>query len=262
MSREAEAYKRSFANLRREFDAAVITYNDLISIREEGYNVPIAYRIKALSRLGGDYADIHNTPTGCDILIADVAGHDLAASYHTVLIKAFFDENCRTGKDGQSFFHLLNHALLDNGRNERMVTAIFLRLNLETMRGELVSAGHPRMIKFTKELPIGIRVSSGGTILGLYKDVSFDRLVFSLTPGDRLFLYTDGVSNARYIDGPTAKKHTLGENGLEYLISKYSELSIGSLVDRVWNEVLQFCRYKPCDDMLLFALEIPGRMKN
>lgn len=179
LSLETEAYKRCFESLKKEFDTAVVTYNDLISMNDEGYNVSIAYYTKTLSRLGGDYADIRNTSAGCDILIADVAGHDLAASYHTVLIKAFFDENCRTGADGETFFHLLNHALLDNGRNERMLTAIFLRLNLNTMRGELVSAGHPSVIRLVRNMPIAIPICSEGPVLGLCQDVSFGKTEFS-----------------------------------------------------------------------------------
>lgn len=258
MSRETEAYKMRFESLKKEFDLAVVTYNDLISMKDEGYNIAIAYYAKPLSRLGGDYADLCNTSSGCDILIADVAGHDLAASYHTVLIKAFFDENCRTGADGETFFHLLNHALLDNGRNERMVTALFLRLNLNTMRGELISAGHPRVIRLARKMPIAIPIHSEGPVLGLCKDISFEKTEFSLDPGDRLFLYTDGIINAYYIDGPTGKKHTLYEDGLDDLISKYAELPLNLLVDRVWNKILAFCRHKPSDDMLLFGLEIPA----
>ncbi len=255
--RELESYKTSFSSLQNEIDAAAITYKDLISIKKGGYHVPVAYRIKALKRMGGDYADIRNTPDGCDILIADVAGHDIAASYHTVLLKAFFDENCRTGKDGRSFFHILNHALLENDQNDRMITAIFLRINLKSMQGEVVSAGHPNMTRFTRKLPMAIPIGAGGSILGLKKRVSFNLVKFNLTPGDRLFLYTDGVINAHYIDGPTGKKYTLYDNGLDDLITRHKKFPLTDIVDNVWDGVMQYCRYKPSDDMLLFGLEIP-----
>ncbi|MCP4353525.1 MAG: fused response regulator/phosphatase [Desulfobacterales bacterium] len=255
--RELESYKISFSSLRNEIDSAAITYNDLISIKKGGYNVPVAYRIKALKRMGGDYADIRNTADGCDILIADVAGHDIAASYHTVLLKAFFDENCRTGKDGRSFFHILNHALLENDQNDRMITAIFLRLNLKSMQGEVVSAGHPNMTRLARKLPVAIPIGAGGSILGLKKRVSFNLVKFNLNPGDRLFLYTDGVINAHYIDGPTGRKYTLYDDGLDDLITRYKKFPLADIVGNVWNDVMQFCRHKPSDDMLLFGIEIP-----
>jgi DNA-binding response OmpR family regulator len=261
MMREIETYKSISKRLQREFDTAVVAYHDLISIKNGGYNVPIAYYIKPLSQLGGDYADICNTTNGCDIFIADVAGHDMAASYHTILLKAFFDQNCRSGKDGKTFFHLLNHALLDHGmdhgKNERMITALFLRLNLKNMCGEVVSAGHPGIIKLSEKLPITISIGSNGTIMGLYKDVSFESKMFRLSPMERLFLYTDGIINAYYVDGPSGKRHTLHKKGLEEMILKYNKLPLELHLEKVWNEVLRFCRYKPSDDMLLFAVEIP-----
>ncbi|MDM8526390.1 SpoIIE family protein phosphatase [Desulfococcaceae bacterium HSG8] len=255
--RELESYKRSFQSLKKEVDTAAITYNDLVSIKADSYNIAIEYRIKPLHRMGGDYLDICNTPTGCDILVADVAGHDLAASYHTVMIKAFFDENCRTGKDGRSFFRILNHALLENGQNDRMVTAVFLRLDMETGRGEIISGGHPKIIRQSKQTPIPVALGATGSVLGLHKEVSFDKVEFDIIPGDRFFLFTDGVINVYYVDGPTGKRHILHEEGLQNLIDKYSSFPLESLVDKLWNKILRFCRYKPADDMLMFALEVP-----
>jgi len=213
--------------------------------------------LKNYRDLGGDYFDIRDTDEGCDLIIADVAGHDMAASYHTVMIKSFFDENCRTKKSGQDFFHILNHALLENGKNERMVTAMFLRLNFKKMIGEVVSAGHPKMIRLTQKLPIATQVNIEGSVLGLFQDVVFDSMEFRLIPKDRIILHTDGITNAKYVDGPTGHINKLSEEDLFDFINEYKENSIDTLIDNVWNDIQVFCRFKPSDDMLIMGLEIP-----
>lgn len=190
--------------------------------------------------------------------MADVAGHDMGASYHTVLIKAFFDENCRTGNHGDSFFRLLNKQLLENGKNERMVTALFLRLNLETMHGEVLSAGHPPLIKLLKKLPGISRIATCGDVLGIHDSVSFDSQRFSFAPGDRFFLHTDGLTNAYRLNTHTGKKEKLGRNGLDHLIKKQDQPSLKNMVRNIAKGISEFHGYKFNDDMLLVGVEIPA----
>jgi DNA-binding response OmpR family regulator len=261
LAREINSYKSRFSSLKKDLNNAIITYNDLICFRKEGYRVSIAYRIQALKDLGGDFIDIRDTRQGCDIIIADVAGHDIAASYHTVMIKSFFDENCRTQKTGDTFFQLLNHSLLENGKNERMVTSIFLRVDLEKYQVSAVSAAHPQFIYYDSQKNSLNQIDIAGNFLGLFSDVSFETKNIVIHPKDRLILYTDGIPNAFYVDGLTGKKYTLKTNGLLNLLQANIHLPIDDMVATVWNEIEKFSRFKQTDDMLLFALEIPKTLK-
>jgi len=257
LTRKAESYLHHFENMREQIELAIIAYHNLVHIREDECKVSVAYRHQPISELGGDFIDIRNTPTGCDLLLADVAGHDMGASYHTVLIKAFFDENCRTGNDGEFFFQLLNQQLLENGKNERMVTALFLRLNLENMEGEVLSAGHPPIISLSKEMPVPGSIRSKGDILGIYEKVAFESRSFSISSGERLFLYTDGLTNAYHFNIEKMKKEKLGSDRLDNLINKYRILPLKDVIENIWKEITSFESYKFNDDMLLFGIEIP-----
>lgn len=257
LAQQVESYEETLERIKSEVDSAVGSYRNLIDVADSGYRVGFAFRNQPLRDLGGDYVDIRNTAFGCDIIVADVAGHDMSASYHTVLIKAFFDENMRTGNDGEEFFRLLNHSILESGKNERMVTAIFLRLDLDNRRGKIVSAGHPKVILQRQGERYARPLHTRGSVLGLSDEVVFETMEVDLRPGDRYFLYTDGIVNAYYIDGPTGVRHTLGEQGLEDLVTSAAGLSLKEQVDQVWNEVMRFCRQKQADDMLLAAVEIP-----
>lgn len=157
---------------------------------------------------------------------------------------------------------MLNRELYDNGRNERMVTASFVRLDFETMRGELVAAGHPRMICLDPGAFKVTEVLALGTVLGVQDEVTLDVREFELIPGQRLFLYTDGLVNAGWVDGPSGMRHRIGDAGLDRMLVRHGSCSLVEQVDNVWNDIMRFCRYKKNDDMLLFGLEIPERKQH
>jgi serine phosphatase RsbU (regulator of sigma subunit) len=258
IKREVEAYKQNFEKLREQVDLAVGAYKNLVDIDEESLKIPISYHYKPFSELGGDFVDIRNSESGCDILVADVAGHDMGASYHAVLVKVLFDENCRLGCNGKSFFKHLNTQLIEHGKHKRMVTALFLRLDLRTMQGEIVTAGHPPLICVYPDNPEPELFDTKGNVLGIFSDAAFGYRQFEIVPGQRFFLYTDGITNACRVDGPTGKKQKLRGNGLDNLLQGYRSLSLKEVLHHVWQDVISFCRYKPTDDMLLLGVEIPG----
>lgn len=257
LDQDAKAYRRDLEHLKKEVDDAVCTYRDLIDVCKSDLVVNMELRNRTLRDLGGDFAGTCCHEGVCDILVADVAGHDLAASYQTIMIKSFFDENCRTRLDGEAFFRLLNEELLENGHNERMITAQFLRLDLAVGTGQIVSAGHPRMVRLQAGLPTSTPMSVTGDILGLRREISLETREFHIAPGDRFFLYTDGVTGASHIDGPTGTRRVLSGDGLDDLIEVFGHLDLPGQVEAVWRYALNFCRGKLTDDMLFMGVEIP-----
>lgn len=255
---EMATYRRSYENLRKEVEAAVGSYRGLIHFNREGYRVPFAFRDRPMRDLGGDYLGICDSEKGASVLVADVAGHDMSASYHTVLVKAFFDEHCRKRQDGAGLFELLNQGLYDEGTNDRMVTAAHLDIDLDAMRCTVVSAGHPRCLMVREGTGEVARIDAGGTVLGVSDELDLSPVALDISPGDRLFLYTDGLSNAQRVDGATGVARTLGEEGLARLLADNAELSLEEHVGLVWEGVFLFTRQRQFDDMLLVGVEIPS----
>lgn len=260
LDREVQAYRRDLQDLRGEMARAVRTYTDLMNVDRTGFKVPLEYRSRPYRDLGGDYLGICDTEQGCDILVADVAGHDLAASYQTVLIKSQFDENCRLMRDGADFFRTLNRELIVNGREQRMVTAQYLSIDLDARAARVVSAGHPRMLVRRAGKGSAESVPASGSVLGLMEDVEFGTVDLSIKAGDRFYLYTDGLLNAHSVDGPTGDRKVLGERGLLRALDIFSDLPLTEQVQSVWRFARSFCRYRQSDDMLLLGIEIPEDM--
>lgn len=241
--------------LEAQVDSAVKAYRNLTRISENS-NVGVAFYNQPLSQLGGDFADVRNTDRGSDILVVDVSGHDLGASYHAVLIDVFFKENCLSGsRNGADFFRLLNEKLLDSGENERMVTAVFLSVDLENMRAEAVSAGHPPFVRHSGGMAELSRLR--GDILGVLEDADFECRSFPVYSGDRFFLYTDGLVNAYYVNESNGKNIRLSEAGLMDMVEKHGRFPLEEAVARIGNDVAKFSGYSFNDDILLVGLEIP-----
>ncbi len=124
-------YRTNLERLRTEIFRAADAYRKLVSINPNMCRTGLAIRNRTVADCGGDFFDFRNTQTGCDFLLADVAGHDLSASYHTILLKAFFDENNRQGLGGKQFLEMLNSQLIATGDGERMITALFVRMMMQ-----------------------------------------------------------------------------------------------------------------------------------
>ncbi|MEF2143890.1 MAG: SpoIIE family protein phosphatase [Desulfovibrionaceae bacterium] len=261
LGREVQAYRRDLKDLRGEMERAVRTYTDLMNVDKKAFRVPLDYRSRPYRDLGGDYLGVCDSPLGCDVMVADVAGHDLASSYQTVLIKSQFDEHCRMGGSGEDFFRDLNRELLINSSEERMVTAIFVHLDLMRGRARVVSAGHPRLLLYRRGMGQAESVVASGSVLGLLTEVEFEPVELELEQGDRLFLYTDGLLNAHNVDGPSGVRHVLGERGLMRALEIYGDADLSEHVNNVWRFGRSFCRYRQSDDMLLLGLEIPPLLR-
>jgi serine phosphatase RsbU (regulator of sigma subunit) len=254
LHREIETYRTNYENLRTQMDSALTAYHELIHPYQKDIRIPVCIRSAPLSELGGDYFDIRDTETGCVIFIADVAGHDMGASYHTILIKALLDEYHRKTMDGLSLFSRLNRRLIENSKEERMVTAVFFSLNLKTMQGEIISAAHPPVICMPPgKTPLTLSEHQN-TVLGVFEDISYKKDTFQIHPGDRFFLYTDGLVNISMIDAATGNRRLLNESGLIALLEHYRNASIHDMIRTIWQDIH---RYKFNDDILLSGLEIP-----
>lgn len=253
-------YTTRLREMKRQIEQAAGAYHDLIDFSAQGLDLPLVLRNRPLAALGGDFVDIRRTKVGYDILVADVAGHDMGASYHTVLLKAFFDENCRTGNDGATFFKLLNRQLLENGKNERMVTALFLRLDLQAMEGQISSAGHPPLLQLRgpKATPRLLpAIDSVDRVLGMFEAIECSTHRLRLLPGDIFLLFTDGVSEASHLDAISGRRVKIGIPGLASLVSQHRNGTLENTVAKLWDGLLAFSGQRPSDDMLLLGVEIP-----
>ncbi len=257
LRREVSDRREDLERLKTQIDSAVAAYHSLIRTHSDGHRVRVADFNRPLSALGGDFFDILESGTNTDILITDVSGHDMGASYHAILIKALFAENSAAGGNGAAFFRHLNAQLLGGRENQRMITGLFLRLSHDVGVAEVVAAGHPPFIRVPAAGEADPPPRLAGDLLGVFEKVAFETHRFPFSPGDRIFLYTDGLVTAGRVNPEDGKKIFLGEAGLRRLIDRHRRLDLSEMVDRIGREVARFGGYALKDDILLVGIEIP-----
>ncbi|MDY0161668.1 PP2C family protein-serine/threonine phosphatase [Desulfobotulus sp.] len=252
-NRDVERLRLDLASRQKEIQEARKAHAALTRVPKAQGRIRLSYISHAYGEMGGDFLDFREHEKGCDLLLADVAGHDMASSYHTVMLKAFFED--RPEREGACLFRALNTQLLASA-NERMISALFLRTDLPNSLLQITTAAHPAPLVMERQGKLYFPEAAGDGI-GLWPDATFATHTHRLNPGDRILLFTDGISQARRIHGPTGKREILGERGLMTLARQHQEKDLETFLACLWEDVMAFCRRKPADDMLMAAMEIP-----
>ncbi|TWI64839.1 DNA-binding NtrC family response regulator [Desulfobotulus alkaliphilus] len=254
-NRDMERLRLDLESRQREMSSARQAHAALTRPPRPFQNLKICFVQHAYAEMGGDFLDFRETDQHCDILLADVAGHDMGASYHTVMLKAFFED--QPSRKGESLFKALNAHLSSSG-NDRMITALFLRVNLEESCMAICNAAHPSPVLLDMESGSCRTLQAAGDSIGLWPDAEFPEKNHPLVPGSRILMFTDGVSQAKRIDGPTGRRESLGEKRIMDLAVKHRKKELEDFLSAIWKDIMDFCRSKPSDDMLMVALEIPS----
>ncbi|MFC6930215.1 PP2C family protein-serine/threonine phosphatase [Actinomadura yumaensis] len=156
----------------------------------------------AQARVGGDLYDVADTPYGVRVIVGDVMGKGLAAVEQASDVLGAFRELAHHEKSLPVVAARLDAFLATRGREEEFVTAFLAEISESGDSAELVTCGHPPPLLLSggrvsyAELvpapPLGLVGLGGGCCASA---------TVELAPGDRMLLYTDGVSDARDASG-------------------------------------------------------------
>ncbi len=206
---------------------------------------------KTMEEAGGDFYDIIDVADNIKgYFIADFSGHGIETSYMTYSLKALLTQNFTPIYKPSESMKIINDVLVELLPEEKYLTACYLLINRMTGLATIINAGH---------LPVIFMPASGeahlikidGDILGIFTDATFGVMQFKVSPGDRLFMYTDGLVES------VRNKITWcrGADTLLPLFREAPRLSIEDmpqyLVGKIFND-----NTFPEDDILLISVEV------
>jgi len=201
--------------------------------------------MRPANTVGGDYFDlIELDPQHVAIVMADVAGKGIPAALLMALLQASLRTLISAGFRGEELLVQLDRHLYLNIPTNRLVTCFYGELDVSSGHLRYVNAGHNPPLVITASGPLR-RLTGTAIVLGALPDQRFEGAETTIAPGERLFLYTDGLTEAF---DPGEREY--GEERLAGFLERNRSLPPAQLITGVLSDVLAFCgTARPHDDM-------------
>ncbi len=234
--------------LERELEIARTIQMSLLpgEVRIDGY-LAFARSIPS-HEVGGDYYDVFERGEASLAVIGDVAGKGIPAALVMANLQASLKTLVRFFSGGLGeLLGLLNKSLMEGAFREGPAFVTFFAVELRADGGLLYSnAGHnpPLLVKGNGEV---LELNEGGLVLGV-ADVPYSTGQQTMVPGDVLFMYTDGLSEATFLDG-----RELGREKLKKMVQELRELSPEEMGQKLLSTLSKF--YEVSDDLTFFILK-------
>lgn len=188
------------------------------------------------------------------IAIGDVAGKGVPAALFMAVTSALIQSYAAEGMAPDSILQRLNRQLCQ-GNDACLFVTVFCAL-LDVDRGELVycNAGHNPPIRLTGDGRVEPLHEPGGPVAGLIDSASFSLDTLTLDPGDTIFAFTDGVTEAFNSSG-----ELYTDARLEGQLGRLVETGPEELIRRIAESVRSFTGDRPPDDdMTMLAVQYKG----
>jgi sigma-B regulation protein RsbU (phosphoserine phosphatase) len=213
--------------------------------------VEIGARWQPASSFGGDCYDL--VPLGGSrlaISIADVCGKGLPAALLMAHLQASSRAAVVADPSPGRVAARVNRELMANARLCRLVTAFWAVYDTPVGRLRYTNAGHNPPLLVRADGAVS-RLAVGGMVLGACEGSAYDEAEITLGRGDRLLLYTDGITEA---DGDGDELY--GDQRLEQAVGRFRQLSAGRMVDRLFEDAAAFTGGRFRDDATMLAVAI------
>ena len=199
--------------------------------------------------VSGDYYDVLKcTETRAELCIADVIGKGMPAALLMSNLQAVIRAYACGAARPREVAGTLNRIIRGNIMPGKFITLFYCRLDASASRLAYVNAGHNAPILVRGDGSC-LRLATGGAALGVFKDWEYEEGEVEVAAGDRLVMFTDGVTEAR-----GANDEEFGEDRLEELIRQSHEVSAGELQKRILAAVTEFCAGNFHDDATVLVL--------
>lgn len=224
---------------------------------EEQYQ--IYAQMIAAKEVGGDFYDFYKiNETTVAILVADVSGKGIPAAMFMMTAKTIIKDLSERGLNVNEIFTIANEKLCENNDANMFVTAWMGIIDITTGKMQYANAGHnPPLIKHADGTFEYLKNRAGFVLAGM-EDVRYRASMFTLNYGDRIFLYTDGVTEATNI-----KKELFGEERLQTFMNQNMDLEAVEILNKLKNTIDVFVGVAPqFDDITMLMFDYKSRGKS
>jgi len=214
--------------------------------------VRFAWRFRPCSELAGDLLNVVPLDGGrVALYVLDVVGHGAAAALLAVMVNRVLGRLCQGGggTEPARLADELNREFPWEPHTGQFFTLLYGVLEPDGGLFRFVSAGHPGPLRLPRGGP-ACNLKVPGSPVGLADD-PYEEQTLTLEPGDRLYLYSDGIP-----EGMSPRRQAFGAARLLALVEQVRSLSLGDSLDAWLRAVDEWCGASgPQDDISLLAVE-------
>lgn len=244
LSSTLEELSDAYAAIERDLKGARVFQEGLLPERFVSYpSADVSLLFRSSGHVGGDLVGYFPvTPDEIGIFSVDVSGHGVASALMTARIAGYFnpmapDRNLALRRDGDGYAiepldkvcARLNTVLMQDAESDQYLTMAIAHVDLRSGKVNLCHAGHPSSVVQRKDGAIEF-LELWSTPIGLIEDGDFSVASIQLRRGDRLMLYSDGITEC-----PDPTGTLLEEAGFKQILDTRANLTgldfVESLID-------------------------------
>lgn len=206
-----------------------------------------SYHYAPVGPVSGDYCDLIPSDGQLFFALGDVSGKGVAASMRMVHLHALFRSLTGMALPLGQMVTQANRVFCESSLAGQYATLVCGQAK-PTGEVEIHNAGHlPAIVAGRGGV---LRIESTGLPLGLFHEVDFSTTRVHLDPGDMLFLYTDGLSEARHADDE------YGVDRVTHLVRQQARRGPSELIAACLDDLRAFVENSPpLDDLTLLAIQ-------
>ena len=211
--------------------------------------------MKPAKEVGGafyDYFDLDEENIA--FVIGDISGTGVSSTLTMIKTMQLIENHSKFDTDIEKLFENVNELSIMRNKDERFVTAWFGKLNLNNGKLSFVNAGHNNpLVKHAHHDFEYLKVKPDN-IIGRNETVHYKKHELSLSPGDVVFLYTDGT-----IGKKNNPEYIYCDDLLNETLNKYKDEKLENIIKHVEKDLYQVYNYdNPLDDIAMLAIKYNG----
>ena len=211
--------------------------------------------IKPAREIGGDFYDFFFVDDEhlC-FVIADVSGKGIPAALFMALTKTLLKAKATMGLATDKIISRVNEDLCIGNDMSMFVTVFCGILNVKTGEVQYTNGGHnpPLLIKGSGD--VAYLEKSGELLVGAMEEAQYTARTITFGPGDSLFLYTDGVTEAM-----NERNELFSEERLQKELSECQDKNVDHMVSEVMQKIEGFTGSAPqSDDITMMMITYKG----
>lgn len=243
---EQERWKQDLKRA-REIQMGMLPSGDLVTPRMEisGYCRPAA-------EVGGDYYDyVEFDDARVGVIIGDVTGHGFYAGLFVAMAKSGMNTQAQIDHAPRKIMEAMRRTVSLSIQRSLLMTCCYVLFNADNGKLGFSNAGHPYPYHYRRRSESLERLCPMDPLLGVQDlyDASFQESELDWEPGDLMLFYSDGITEARDVNGKMFEHERLEDCFIENKEKKPAQIK-----EAILTRLEQHCNGQPYDDDLTLVV--------